>query len=114
MEIVYYLLGHPVGIQTFLLGYSLVGGCRDFPLQRSWLWSVTRLCNGSQYLKDAKSCSCIFQKHSEVVFALPLLSARIMRLPEKARKVFLIRNQFTPSLPFYTGSALVECQFLHS
>lgn len=67
MEIVYYILGHLVGIQTFLLRYSLVSGYKDLPLQRSWLWSVARLCNGSQYLKDVKSCSCIFQKDSEVV-----------------------------------------------
>lgn len=45
------------------------------------------LCNGFQNHKDVKSCSCIFQKDSEAVFALPLLSARIMRLPGKARKV---------------------------
>lgn len=67
MEIVYYILGQLVGIQTFLLRYSLVSGCKDLPLQRSWLWSVARLCNDSQYLKDVKSCSCIFQKDSEVV-----------------------------------------------
>lgn len=112
MEIVYYILGHPVGIQTLLLGYGLVGGCRDLSLQRSWLWFVTRLCNGSQCLQDVKSSSCVFQKDSEVVFALPLLSAGIIRLLGKAGKSF--RNQFTPSLPFYAASALVQCQLLHS
>lgn len=25
MEVVYHILGHPVGMQTFLLGHSLVG-----------------------------------------------------------------------------------------
>lgn len=95
LEIVYYILGHEVGIQTFLLGYSLVRGCRDLPLQRRWLCSVA-----GKALRLYLLCHCCL-----------LESWGCLGRREKS---FPLRNQFTPSLPFYMGSAFVQCQLFHS